>query len=254
MLALLDSLTAVGFDPEDQGRRIVAWYRQKAYTPDGDGCFDIGNATRKAIHTLERGAAAEEAGGTDERSSGNGSLMRILPLAVVFRDATDPDLAAMAHRASCVTHGTTSAQVACALYTLIARRLLTGVSLREAVTDARAVLREIYPDDPARLAALDHLEGYRDRAGRGAVWDSFWSAWDALTGADSYRETIEHAIAYGNDTDTTAAIAGGLAGIRWGVDGIPTDWLAGMRGRSIVEPLIDRAVAQSDRRVAVKAS
>lgn len=246
MLALLDSLTAVGFDIEDQGRRIVAWYRDKAYTPDGDGYFDIGNATRNAIHALERGIAAERAGGTEERSNGNGSLMRILPLAVVFRDDSDRELATMAHRASSVTHGTARAQVACALYTLIAKRLLTGASRREALTDARAALRGIYANDPERLAALDHLEGYRDRGGRGRVWDSFWSAWDAFAGADSYAETIERAIRYGNDTDTTAAIAGGLAGIHWGIDGIPAGWFAGMRGRSIVELLIDRVLALSD--------
>jgi ADP-ribosyl-[dinitrogen reductase] hydrolase len=246
MLALLDSLTAVGFDTDDQGRRIVDWYRQKAYTPDGDGFFDVGNATRNAIHSLEQGVAAGQAGGTDERSNGNGSLMRILPLAVVLRDDSDHDLATMASQASSVTHGTARAQVACALYTLIAKRLLAGISPREALTDAQAVVRGIYADDPDRLAALDHLENYRDRGGRGRVWDSFWSAWDAFAGADSYRETIERAIGYGNDTDTTAAIAGGLAGIHWGIDGIPTAWLAGMRGRSIVEPLMDRVLAQSN--------
>ena len=72
------------------------------------------------------------------------------------------------------------------------------------------------------------------------MWDSFWSAWDAFVGASSYPETIERAVRYGNDTDTTAAIAGGLAGIRWGIDGIPSAWMAGMRGRDIAAPLIDR--------------
>ncbi len=72
------------------------------------------------------------------------------------------------------------------------------------------------------------------------MWDSFWSAWDAFAGANDYRETIQRAVAYGNDTDTTAAIAGGLAGIRWGIGGIPEAWLRGMRGRPIVEPLVEK--------------
>ena len=76
------------------------------------------------------------------------------------------------------------------------------------------------------------------------MWDSFLSAWDAFAGADSYRSTIERAIAYGNDTDTTAAIAGGLAGIYWGVAGIPGEWLVGMRGREVADPLVDRLVAR----------
>jgi ADP-ribosylglycohydrolase len=246
MLALLDSLLTAGFDADDQGSRAIDWHRHGAYTPDGT-VFDIGNATRAALDVIGRGTPAESAGPTHERASGNGSLMRILPIALVMRDIPEAELVDLAHRASRVTHGTARAQVACALYVLIARRLLQGNFGREAaLVDARAVLRSIYgaaPLDTDRLAALDHLEGYAERGGRGRVWDSFWSAWDAFAGADSYRQTIERAIAYGEDTDTTAAIAGGLAGLRWGMAGIPSDWLAGMRGREIVQPLIDRLLA-----------
>jgi Predicted protein-tyrosine phosphatase len=77
------------------------------------------------------------------------------------------------------------------------------------------------------------------------VWDSFWSAWDAFAGANDYRETIQRAVAYGNDTDTTAAIAGGLAGVRWGIGGIPMKWLAGMRGRHVAEPLVTLLAKQA---------
>ena len=244
MLALLDSLLETGFDTADQARRIVAWYRDKAYTPDADGAFDVGNTTRAAISAIERGTPAEQAGGTDTHSNGNGSLMRILPLALVHHRADDRDLADMAHRASSVTHATERAQVACALYALIATRLVRGSGGREALADARSSLRALCADDTHRLAALDHLEAYTERSGRGRVWDSFWSAWDAFADAGSYQETIERAIAYGHDTDTTAAIAGGLAGIHWGIDGIPADWRSGMRGREIVEPLVERLLAR----------
>ena len=244
MLALLDSLLEPGgFDVADQGRRSVAWMADGAYTPDGDGAFDIGTTTRRALAAIRDGADAADAGPADEHSCGNGSLMRILPLALVHHGASDRDLVDMAHRASRVTHGHPRAQVACALYVLIARRLLAGHAPGPALADARASLRELYADDVDRLAALDHLEAYPERAGRGRVWDSFWSAWDAFAGAGSYRETIERAIAYGNDTDTTAAIAGGLAGIHWGTDGIPAEWLAGMRGREVASPLVDRLLA-----------
>jgi hypothetical protein len=134
---------------------------------------------------------------------------------------------------------------------LIARRLLGAESRAAALASARRRLRSIYeasPDGSVLLGALDHLEAWPERVGRGRVWDSFWSAWDAFAGAGSYRETIERAVAYGNDTDTTAAIAGGLAGLRFGLGDIPADWLAGMRGRSIVGPLVDRLVETTGRR------
>jgi ADP-ribosyl-[dinitrogen reductase] hydrolase len=245
MLAVLDSLLSVGFDTADQGRRAVAWRRDGSYTPDGDGAFDIGGTTGRALDRIESGTPAEEAGPAEMTDNGNGALMRILPVALVDRDLATDALVNEAHRASRVTHGHPRSQVACALYTLVARNLLGGRSRTDALHRAQLALRSIYEeaDDADRLEALDHLEGHPDRAGRGRVWDSFWSAWDALAGADGYADAVDRAIRYGNDTDTTAAIAGGLAGILWGVDGIPAEWLAGMRGRDIVDPLVERLVA-----------
>ena len=121
------------------------------------------------------------------------------------------------------------------------RLLTTGNSATELIADARTELRMLYESsvfDAECEQALDHLEAHPDRAGRGSCWDSFWSAWDSFAGAGSFDEAVRRAVAYGNDTDTTAAIAGGLAGIRWGIDGIPADWLAGMRGKDIAWPLI----------------
>ena len=245
MLALLDSLLEPGgFDVEDQGHRALSWWREKAYTPDGDGPFDIGNATRAALTAVESGTPAADAGPSGEYDNGNGSLMRILPVALVGRDLDDATLIDQARRASRVTHGHPRAQVACAIYVLVAARLLGGERDRaRALSAAIDAVRAEIAGDSAMVEALDFTLAWTERQGRGRVWDAFWSAWDAFVGADSYRGTIERAVAYGNDTDTTAAIAGGLAGIYWGVDGIPADWLAGMRGREVAAPLVDRLLA-----------
>ncbi len=250
MLALLDSLLTTGFDTADQGRRAVAWFNEQAYTPDHDGRFDVGNVTAAALRAIQAGTRAEDAGPTHDRASGNGSLMRILGLALVERGPDEILRIRHAHRASRVTHGTAHAQVACALYVLIVGRLLTRDEPLEAtLKQARATLRGAYVghDMTEHIDAFDHLEAHRERGGHGRVWDSFWSAWDAFAGAADYRSTIQRAVAYGNDTDTTAAIAGGLAGARWGLGGIPAEWLGGMRGKAIAQPLIDRLVATTDK-------
>ncbi|MEI8332629.1 MAG: ADP-ribosylglycohydrolase family protein [Chloroflexota bacterium] len=270
MLALLDSLLtcglrtdgnrtdwtydpAIGFDVADQGRRIVAWQDEGRYTPDGDGSFDIGGTTARAIDALRRGVPAEETGPTHDRACGNGSLMRILPLALVERDVPDDVLVDHAHRASAVTHGHVRCQATCAWYVLTARRLLEGEPDPAVAFEAgRAALGRAYD------AMGDAGSGYRDAlafvagwrathepAGGGAAWDALWSARTAIESAGSYRETVERAIRLGDDTDTTAAIAGGLAGARWGIDAIPDGWLGGMRGREIVLPLVDRLVASA---------
>ena len=251
MLALLDSLLRargdgeLRFDTSDQARRFLAWADEGAYTPDGDGRFDIGGATRDAFERLRNGRRPEAAGGTGAYDNGNGSLMRILPLALVERDLPDEVLVDHARRSSAITHGHAVARTACALYVLVARRLLDGADAAAALANATATLRAIHAaeaESEASVAALELIEAWPGRAGRGYVVDSFWSAWDAFAGAASYRDTVERAVRYGHDTDTTACIAGGLAGIHWGLGGIPAEWLAGMRGRTIVDPLLERLI------------
>lgn len=249
MLATLDSLTSVPFDPDDQGQRMLAWFDEGAYTPDGEGVFDIGITTRAALDRLRRGARAIEAGGSADRDQGNGSIMRILPVALVGT-AQDGVRVERAHHAGRITHAHPACQVACALYVLLADELLADpdrppdVILSGAIARLRAVYAE---DEPDFLPVLDELIAHRAvlrRPGGGWVLDSFWSSWDAFASASSYRQTVERVVRLGNDTDTNAAIAGGLAGLRWGADeargGIPADWLAALRGKEIVEPLLDR--------------
>jgi ADP-ribosylglycohydrolase/protein-tyrosine phosphatase len=255
MLALLDSLLSVapggGFDTSDQAQRALAWRDEGRYAP-GSLVFDVGIATTAALDALRAGTPPEEAGAVDAK--GNGSLMRILGLPLVVRDTGDEELIRLASRASRVTHGSAEAQLACALYALIVRRVLAGEADRVAVMSAafaavRALVRaEGLPgsreaaDPKAALAQLDAFEAWPRREGSGRVVDSFWSAWDAFAGAPDYVATVTAAVSYGHDTDTTAAIAGGLAGAHWGLASIPVSWRRDLRDPGIVRPIVDRLV------------
>jgi ADP-ribosylglycohydrolase len=239
MLALLDSLLESGFDVEDQGRRALAWHETDAYKPGR--LFDVGITTSRALSRLKTGIPALEAGGRDERDNGNGSLMRILPIALADPRLSIGEVIQRAAAASCLTHAHPRAQVACAVYCAAARRLLdepAGVdaALSAAIEDARKA------GQPEHAAELENFIKYSVRTGSGYVLDSFWSAWSAFASSSSYRETVEKAIRFGHDTDTTACIAGGLAGLRWGLESIPVDWRKGMRGQEIAQPLVDRLV------------
>ena len=239
MLALLDSLLTADFDLEHQGRCALKWLSGKAYAPGP--VFDIGNTTNAALQRLKHGVPASEAGGTAETDNGNGSLMRILPVALVDRDGTDHTIIDHAMSCSALTHRHPRSQVACAVYCLAARALLRDGPPEEALAHAFASLRTIATGRDS--AELDNLERFKERTGGGYVLDTFWSAWVAVSESQSYAETIERAIRFGADTDTTAAVAGGLAGIYWGCSGIPAEWLSGMRGKEIVDPLIAKLVA-----------
>jgi ADP-ribosylglycohydrolase len=80
--------------------------------------------------------------------------------------------------------------------------------------------------------------------GTGYVVDTLWSAHRAMRQPD-YASVLRTAIGFGNDTDTTACVAGGLAGVREGVDGIPADWLTGLRGQDLAGPLVAKLVARA---------
>jgi ADP-ribosyl-[dinitrogen reductase] hydrolase len=238
-LALLDSLLH-GFDVEDQARRALAWLDGPDYKPGPR--FDIGVTTRAALERVKVGWPAATAGGTSESDNGNGSLMRIMPVALAGFRKPPGDVATRACLASQVTHGHPRAQTVCAVYCLVLRQLLLGEryrdkALRRSLAEAETCL------PPAFRTELRNVLSYSQRAGTGYVVDTFWSGWDAFRAGASYREVVERAILYGGDTDTTAAVAGGLAGIYWGFSEIPQGWLARMRGKEIVEPLIERLTA-----------
>ena len=127
---LVESLCR-GFDLQDIGRRFVRWFDEGYWTPHG-AVFDIGNATSRAISRLRAGVAPAQAGGTDEYSNGNGSLMRILPVALYFANFETEELLNATHRISCLTHAHPRSQMACGLYNMMIVELLKGASQQEA--------------------------------------------------------------------------------------------------------------------------
>ena len=246
-LALLSSLLECDrLDLDDFGRRLLAWRERGAFAVDGD-VFDIGAQTDDALDALAAGAEAAASGPRGERDNGNGSLMRVLPLALWHR-GDDDALVRDARAQSLVTHGHPRAQVCCALYCLWARRLIAGRA--DAWADAVATLRAIIADDAAATHELEHHVRPDDPprgTGSGYVVDALHSA-RMVFDAGSYEDVVRSAVALGEDTDTTACIAGGVAGIRDGVAAIPERWMNLMRGVEMVEPLLERLIAHAMRR------
>lgn len=231
-LCLLASLLYRGrLDLDDLGRRLLNW-RNVGYLAARGLVFDIGIQTSRALDALESGVPAAEAGPAGERDNGNGSLMRVLPLALWHR-GTDAELFRDAAWQSLVTHGHPRAQLCCALYCLWARRTLEGHA--DAWSAAVRTVWELC--DPALRAELEeHIRPDCEPGGTGSgyVVDCLHSARSALR-EKTFEAVVKRAVLFGNDTDTTAAVAGGIAGARFGLSSIPARWLDSLADREVVE-------------------
>jgi ADP-ribosyl-[dinitrogen reductase] hydrolase len=243
-LVLLDSLLANdGLDLDDFAAGLRRWLYE-GFCAVGGRVFDIGIQSRVALDHLRAGEPAETAGPSGLRDNGNGSLMRVLPLALWHRGGDD-ELMRLAARQSLPTHGHPRSQIACALYCLWARAELSGAA--DAWAEAAARLRTLgsaagFPEAEVEVL-LDPAHGC-ECGGSGYVVDSLWSAKCAVDETADYEACVRRAICFGYDTDTTAAVAGGIAGIRYGPDGIPRRWREVLRGEAILAPLLAGLLAR----------
>lgn len=238
-LVLLDSLLACdGLDLQHFATGMRRWLMEGFYAVNRS-VFDIGIQTSTAINLLGAGIPADKSGPSGERDNGNGSLMRVLPLAL-WHQGTDAELITLAAMQSLPTHGHARARVACAFYCLWARAVLA-----DEPTPWRWAENRLHDESPAGLLPANEIELVLDPAhartigGSGYVVDTLWSARHVVDSSDSFEGCVRSAIALGHDTDTTAAVAGGIAGLMYGLSGIPELWRTGLRGAELYQPLLD---------------
>lgn len=227
------------------------WYKAAYWTPRGD-LFDIGKTTHEAIMRLKQGVLPHQAGGKVENSNGNGSLMRILPMAYCHKTLTLDELMARVHDVSAITHGHARSQMACGIYISIAVALLEGAdpqtayiqglnkiqtiySIREFLLE-RPHFGRIFSGDIAQLPVAEINSG-------GYVIDTLEASLWCLLNSSSYSETVLKAVNLGGDTDTTAAVTGGLAGIYYGVENIPSEWINQLARKQDIVNLATRFAA-----------
>lgn len=239
-LCLLDSLLACGeFKLQDFADRLSAWYEKGLWAIDGV-VFDVGIQTGEALSAYQAGMSPEKCGLVRPEGKGNGALMRVLPLAL-WHKGTDKELVLDAHSQCLITHGHPCNQVCCGLYCLTARFLLKGLKFHPALKRAVKVLRDIYQEMPEYSQELEWSirPGSWEGKGSGYVVDCLRSAFMIMGDATSYEEAVKKAILLGDDTDTTACVTGGLAGILFGFQSIPKRWYTALKGKDKVEALLN---------------
>lgn len=229
-LALADSLLAGDeFDPADLMERFVAWRDDGEYSCTGS-CFDIGGTVASALSRWKR-TGDPIAGSTDPQSAGNGSLMRLSPVAI--RHWQDREtLRKVAAIQSQTTHGAPEAVSACVAYADLTADAIAGQPRHEVLAPRRskhAGKIETVMRGSWRGAAREDIgsSGYVAHSLEAALW--------SIGRTSDFRSAILTAANLGGDADTTAAIAGQLAGALYGASGIPAEWLEKVAWRSEIE-------------------
>jgi ADP-ribosyl-[dinitrogen reductase] hydrolase len=232
-----------GFDPKDQMERYCRWW-QEGYLSCTGRCFDIGCTVSAALSKYTE-TGDPFSGSVDPRSAGNGSLMRLAPVPLAYR--ANPEQALWyAGESSRTTHGAQSALDSCKLYAGMILSALDGRSKEEILSPTLyhgllvPEIREIADGsfkrkNPPAIAGT----GYVVRSLEAALW--------AFYRSNTFEKGALLAANLGDDADTTAAVFGQLGGAYYGVDGIPSGWLAKLTMREFITEMADSLLAPGRR-------
>lgn len=200
-------------DTEDMMKKFKSWYFEAEFTPHNE-VFDIGGTTQYAISTGY--------GVNDINANGNGSLMRILPLA--FTDCTKEEII----KVSSLTHAHEWSTMACVIYVEIARKLIQGEKINE-------ILQNLDANEPYNRLANIHELKEESINSSGFVVDTLEACLWCVATTNNYTDCVLKAVNLGSDTDTVAAVAGGLAGIIYGFNNIPKKWIEELVCKEFIE-------------------
>ena len=210
-LCICASIKRLGIiDTADIAYRFRQWLEHGDYTCDGR-VFDVGMTCNRAIST-----------GVPAKSydyCGNGSLMRTAPLAMLnyfdvykIRDV------------SAITHAHPVAEWSCVALCDILR------TIRNSGTPAKWVLLRRYGYIASRPVEAIKSDGYCEHTLEAALW--------CFLNTSSYADCVLTAVNLGDDADTTAAVAGAIAGVYYGFEAIPPKWVGQLRGKAVIDQCI----------------
>ena len=218
-LCLAESLMRChGFDPADLMRRFCNWW-QVGYLSHNGVCFDIGNTTRAALHRFLTDGNAF-AGDPSSEAAGNGSLMRLAPVAIYYA-AERTQAEEIARQQSATTHAAPQCLAACAEFCGLLIDAFEGT----------ATIVSHHTDETVSSSGyvVDTLEA--------AIW--------SVATTDSFENALIRAVNLGDDADTVGAVTGQLAGAVYGFEAIPDRWLQALVWRDKIEATADSLIAQA---------
>ena len=231
-LATMDSIIKCKeINTNDMADKFIKWYRNGEYTATGI-MFDIGTTTQQALVKYQRGIdIASKCGGEREYDNGNGSLMRMLPIAYYcyLKGLEDTEILKIVKEVSSITHRHPISILGCYIYVRLAMELLKGKELLQAYQEIKKLDYSYFTEDTICkyeriLNSNIGLYNINDISSNGYIVSTLEAVIWTLINSKSFNETIIKAINLGEDTDTVGACVGGLAGIYYGIENINQKW------------------------------
>ncbi|HEX7510222.1 MAG TPA: ADP-ribosylglycohydrolase family protein [Chitinivibrionales bacterium] len=242
-----------GYNVEALGKNFCRWLFEGHWTSTGV-VFDAGITTFLALDKIHsNGVSARESGCMHEDDNGNGALMRMLPVVLYFYREDTATLLTRIHEIASISHAHCRAKLGCGVYALMARELLLGIDKTEAYRRAVDLAIAHYTPLPEYKAEMPHFirifsntiaslpqEHIRSS---GYIIDTLEASIWCLLNQTSTKETLLAAVNLGLDTDTTGMVAGGLAGLCYGLNDIPDSWLDSLARKSAIDVCVKAFVA-----------
>lgn len=229
------------------------WYTNGEYTPDGK-VFDIGNVTSSVLSKYKKDNTNFMCGSNDIYSNGNGSLMRILPIALYLHYTNDPIFDVISNISS-MTHAHIYSILSCIIYSVLINECLKDSNIKKAYANMQQIIKNILEDDSNKvLGNLDDLKqkfnriiyndisnlNEKDIKSSVFVIDSLEACIWCLLNTNNYKDAVIKAVNLGDDTDTIGALTGGLAGLVYGYNNIPKEWINVLKRREYLINLVDK--------------
>ena len=200
--------------------------------------------TRSALNKIADGEDPLTAGGSSERTNGNGSLMRIAPLALYTRDMDIGQRYELCRQVSSITHRHIVSVTACFIFVEFLRNITLG---QDKATAYQNVINETIPylskiTDNETMAKFDRLPtitklNMNKLKSGGYVIETIETSMWCFMNTQCYADAVLSAVNLGHDTDTTAAVTGAVAGLYYGTKGIPAEWIRDLKNKELIESI-----------------
>ena len=247
-LATIDSLTKCPkIDYNDMMKRYCNWINKAAYTATNE-VFDVGNTTRYALAKYMEGEIPPTKCGLDSiNSNGNGSLMRMLPIAYYCykKEYNEEQIAFLAITTSSLTHAHPISQLGCYLYIMYIIFILQGFTKEESYQKLKTIDLGLFKKDTisyySNILEKD-IQTFKidDIKSTGYVVDTLEAVLWTILNTNSYKDSIIVAINLGNDTDTIGAITGSISGLLYGLKDIPSTWSTKLKNIDYIKKLCSK--------------